>query len=139
MNTKNGLAIFRALAWFAGIYHVLLGLAGTFLSADFIADVVSKVYGVNANIDAQFLASARFASSYLLAFGVMMVLVAMKPREYRLFVVPAVVMFATRVFDRLAYFDVLQDAFGITMTQNLQTVVPVALIALGLFFFRPQK
>lgn len=138
MNSDASLKIFRFLAGFAGVYHCILGLLGTFASAEFIAKTVSTVYGVAPRVDLQFLSSARFASAYLLAFGVMMLLVAWKPREHHMFVWAAVVLFAIRVFDRLVYFNVLQDAYGITMAQNLRVLIPVAIILVGLIVFRPK-
>mgnify|MGYP001582291778 CR=1 FL=1 len=138
MQPASSFKIFRVVAWIASIYHIILGLLGTFASADIVVPIASSVYGITPQVNPQFLYMAKFIAAYMLAFGVMMGFVALKPREHRDLVWAAVILFGIRVFDRLVYFNLLQEAFGTDMARNLVTVVPIAIIAICLLAFRPR-
>lgn len=139
MKSQTSMKVFRFLAWFVSIYHVLLGVAATFGNTDFVISVASRVYNITLNVDPTvFITFARFVGSYMIAFGLMMALVALKPYEYRHMAWVAVALFGLRIFDRLVFFSVLQQAFHVTVSDNLMTVVPIGLIALGLIIFRPK-
>ena len=129
--------IFRYLAGFISIYHILLGLAGIFGSRDFIEPIISRVYGVTPVFDAQFLYLAKFISAYFIVFGLMMGFVALNPRRYAQLAWVAIALFAIRITQRLVFFGLLKDAFHITFAQNLQILIPITLLLIGLIVFHP--
>ncbi|MDP2668472.1 MAG: hypothetical protein Q8P07_01410 [bacterium] len=138
MKQETSLKIFKFIAWFIGIYHVILGLIGIFASADLIGSVINAVYHLTIVADPRFLIAAHFASSYMLALGIMMIFVAMKPREYKVFVWAAIAMFAARLFDHLLYLGTIEQSFNSTLTGNLITIISILVFGLGLFIFRPR-
>ena len=139
MNKNTSVKIFRGFAWFAGVYHLILGLVGTLASGDTVVSIASAVYGITTTISPQFLYMAKFISAYMIAFGIMLVFIGSDPYRYRKLAWAAVVMFAIRIFDRLVFFSLLQEAFGVSMSKNLVTVVTVSIIALGLIVFMPRE
>ncbi len=140
MQSRMSLNIFRFVAGFASIYHLLLGLVATFASAGFVISIASSVYGITINIDPNiFISLARFVGSYMIAFGLMMGLVALKPTLYRNFAWVAVILFALRLFDRLVFFDTLEKALNITWASSIPTIVVVTLMAVSLIIFMPKK
>ncbi len=74
----------------------------------------------------------------MIAFGLMMGLVALKPYRYSRFMWVAVALIAIRIFDRIFFFDTLKQTFNTTSTGNLWTIIPIVLFALGLIIFRPK-
>jgi len=137
MRSSVKVAVFRAVAGFGSIYHILLGLIGLFGTGAMLESTLDSVYGVNPKMDPQFLYLAKFVSSYILAIGVMLGILAWKPVEYRLLVWPAVTLFGIRIASRLFFFPLLKEAFGVSMIRNLQVLIPVAIMALLLIQLRP--
>ena len=138
MNSKKSLGVFRFLAGFASIYHFLLGLVGTFASADTVVWFVNRVYGINPLVNAQFIYLAKFISIYMIVFAIAMALLAWKPVKFRKLVWLPITLFTVRVIERIVFFDLLNEAFGIEMSQNLTVVVPIALLAIAFYVFRPK-
>lgn len=132
----NRLQIFQTLASIVAVYHIILGVTVTFASPDLVV-IVTKLYRVTPTINSEFLYLAKFTAAYGLALGVMMAMVALNPRKYRMFAWGAVVLFGVRIFQRLFFFNLLNDAFHVSMSQNFMTIIPIGLLALGLAFFMP--
>jgi len=121
------------------VYHFGLALIGIFGSADFIATVVNKVYGVAPAIDAQFLYLAKFISVYMTIFAIAMAILAWKPVQYRNLVWLPITLFGIRIIQRLIFFDLLVEAFQTTMARNLQVIIPIAILLVALFMLRPKS
>ena len=137
MDSKKSLLVFKVVAWYISIYHAVLALIGTFAGPETVGAIAARVYGITPYITAQFAVTAKFASAYMLAFAVMMGLVAYSPEKYRVFIYPAIVLFLLRIFDRIVYAGQINEAFGTTMSQNMVTIVIAAACALLLYAFRP--
>lgn len=129
--------VFAFLAWFVGIYHLLLGLAGIFGSQQFLEPIIKTVYGVDPTFNAQFEYLVKFIAVYFIAFGLMMVFVAMNPKQYAKFAWVAVVLFAIRIVQRLVFYNLLNEAFHISFVRNLEVLVPIAVIMVCLIAFHP--
>ena len=138
MKSKH-LGIFKFLAGFVSVYHFILGLIGTFAPTETIVWVVTRVYGVIPTVDAQFIYLAKFIAAYMIVFAVATALLAWKPVEYRKLVWVPITLFTIRVIERIVFFGLLTDAFEISMARNLQVIIPIAILALALYYFRPQK
>lgn len=139
MGKETSLKIFRFLAGFISVYHLTLGLIGTFGSASLILFAVNRIYGAVPEVDVQFLVLARFISVYFIVFAVAMGLLAWKPLKYRNFVWLPIVLFSVRIIERIVTFDLISEAFGTTMGRNLQIIVPIGLLLVLLFVFRPKN
>jgi|SRR3989344_206603 len=137
MNSKKSLAIFQFLAGFVSVYHFILGILGTFASPETVLWVTSKVYGISATPDAQFIYLTKFISAYMIAFAIATAILAWKPVGYQKLVWVPITLFSLRVVERLFFFDLLTQAFNITMTRNLQVIVPIGILAIALYYFRP--
>jgi hypothetical protein len=77
--------------------------------------------------------------SYMISFGLMMALLAMKPYEYRRIAWVGAILIIIRIFDRVVFFSVLQKTLGVTLMNSLPTLIVIALMALGLIFLIPKE
>ena len=139
MQSKTSLGIFRFLAGFVSVYHFILGLIGTFASSETVVWVVNRVYGVNPTVDAQFIYLSKFIAIYMIVFAIAMAILAWKPVQYRKLVWLPITLFTVRVIERLVFFDLLQAAFKIDMARNFQIIIPIAILAVSLYYFRPRE
>lgn len=139
MNQKTSVKIFVVLAWIVSIYHLALGAIGVFAPSSTVISVAQSVFGITATGSAEFFVLAKFIAAYMILMGIMMAFVAKKPYQYGALAWAAVVFFAIRVFNRLAFFGILNEAFGTTMARNMVTVIPITLIAIGLAVFMPRS
>ncbi len=139
MDQKTSVKIFVILAWIVSIYHLILGLIGIFAPDSVIVSVAQSVFGVTASGSAEFFVLAKFISAYMILMGIMMAFVAKKPYQFGVLAWAAVCFFAIRVFNRLAFFGLLNEAFGTTMARNMLTVIPITILAIGLAIFMPRS
>ncbi len=138
MQSKRSLGVFRFLAGFVSIYHFGLGLIGIFASSETVVWFVNKVYGINPTVDAQFIYLSKFIAAYMIVFAIATLILALKPIEYRKLVWVPITLFSIRVIQRIVFFDLLQSAFKIDWARNLQVIVPIAILAIALFYLRPR-
>jgi hypothetical protein len=138
MQQKTSLGIFRALAGFVCIYHLLLGLVGTFASSATVISVVERAYGVTLTANDQLTFLTRFASAYMLVFAVAVGMLAANPLKYRNLVWLPVTLFAVRIVERLALFGSLNETFGVSAASNLQVIIPITVLCVSLVAFRPR-
>lgn len=122
------LNIFRSVAGIAAAYHVFLGAAGILCPAETIEQVIASAFGVTLEVGPPLDLVIKFASVYVLAFGVMLLLLASNPTKYRALAIPALLLFGLRFVNRVLFFSAVGDA-GVTNSRNL---IGVGLI---LFFF----
>lgn len=139
MDQKISVKIFVTLAWIVSVYHLILGLIGVFAPTSIIISVAQSVFGISVTGSAEFFVLAKFIAAYMILMGIMMAFVAKKPYQYGMLAWAAVVFFAIRVFNRLVFFGLLNEAFGTTMARNMITVIPITLIAIGLAVFMPRS
>jgi len=119
--------IFKIITIVVGIYHVTLGALGLILPLENIVSVVKAMKGYNLEGTSQLLPILKFTSAYLLAFGSMMLLLSSNPQKYRLFAIPALVLFGASFLNNM----LLLDEIAPHRTENI-TVVTLTFI---LFFF----
>ena len=119
---------FKTVTGIAAAYHILLGVAGFLCPAATVERVIAFAFGLAVEVDPLLSLIVKFSSVYMLAFGIMLLLVSLNPIKYRIFVIPAAVLFGFRLFNRIIFFSTLTDA-GMTASRN---VVGTGLI---LFFF----
>ncbi len=111
-------SIFRIVAGSAAAYHILLAAAGLLCPADTIEKVVAVAFGVALEVGPQLGLIIKFVSAYLLAFGVMLLLLSLNPVKYRALALPALVLFGLRFVNRLVLFSALTSA-GMTVSRNV--------------------
>ena len=124
MKTK----IFKIATGIAGGYHVLIAAAGLLLPSHLVAKVVEMAFGITFEMNAQLSILAKFASVYMLAFGVALIILSINPIKYRAFTLPALILFAIRFITRVIFFSALTTA-GMPAARNISGAV----IILGLF------
>ena len=121
--------LFRAVTVVAGVYHVVLALIALLLPAETTVRAFAFALGVNVTITAELAVIAKYIGVYMLAFGLMLLVLASNPGRYRVFAYAALVLFGARFLNRILYFDLLNSTFGMTASRN---IIGTALI---LFFF----
>ena len=139
MQSKTSLSMFRFLAGFVSVYHFILGLIAIFGASSLVTSAVTIVYGVTPNIDAQFLYMVKFIGAYMIAFAITAAILAYKPVEYQKLVWVLIGLFVIRILERIFFFSLLTEAFHITFAQDLRVMVPIAILAIALYYFRPRS
>jgi len=138
MNQTIRLRIFRVIAGYMALYHLAFGFLVVFLGEQGLQTTAQFLYRIDIAATPQVLYLAKFIAAYGIAFGVMMALLVWRPVQYRHLVWAAVALVVVRVFERLFFFDLLNESFGITMANNLITIGIISFFAIALVVFMPK-
>ena len=130
--------IFSIVTGIAGAYHILLAVAGFLLPRTLVEKVISTAFGVVLEVDPQLSLIVKFVSVYMLAFGVMLLILASNPVKYRVFAIPALVLFGLRFVNRLLFFNAL-TALGMPVSRNVVGTVLILLFFVAILVFLPKK
>jgi hypothetical protein len=131
--------LFKAVTAIAGIYHIALALVGLFLSAEMAGHVSRLALGVVLKPDSQLLLVTRFTAAYMLAFGIMLLVVAMNPRKYRIFALAAVALFGIRFLNRVFLFNLISTTFEMSSTRNVIGTAVIFIFLALIFITMPKK
>jgi len=134
----NKTKIFKGVAWFASVYHALLGLGGLFGSSAFIQQVVKGVYGINLTLTSEVIFLIKFTSVYMLAFAVAMAIMALNPVRHGCLIWVAAALFGTRILYKIIFFQDIQTTFGGAATGEITTLVVITAMLGLLFWSRPK-
>jgi len=74
----------------------------------------------------------------MIAFGLMMGLIAKNPIKYRRFAWVGVALIIIRLFDRIVFFKALQSTLNISLVNSLPTIIVISLMAIGLVVCMPK-
>ena len=129
---------FSLVTGVAGVYHILLALAGALCPASTIQEVVSFAFGVTLDVGPQLALVAKFVSAYMLAFGVMLLLLALDPKKYRGFAIPALALFGVRFLNRVLFFGTLGEA-GMGTGRNLTGTAIILFFFVAILVLLPKK
>lgn len=110
------------------MYHLLLGLALLVLPTEALGGVSRLFLGMKLEVAGQMAMVGKFAASYLLAFGVMMGLLCLRPVKLRALVVPALVLFGIRLANKLVFMGQIEEMFGVSRGRSIFAVVCIALL-----------
>lgn len=139
MTQKARMKIFRGIAGYMSFYHLIFSLLVIFFGEWGMATTSKILYGADVVITPQTLYFSKFIAAYGIAFGVMMLLLALQPERYRNIVWAAVALVVVRVFERIFFYDLLNEAFGITMSSNIITITIISIFAGALVLFMPKE
>jgi len=134
---QNQYKVLRVIAGLVAAYHLLLGmlLNGP---VNWITAVATHVLGATRMPDASALFLARMLGTYLIVFGIGMVLVVWNPVKNRVLLTLGAIVAALRAVQRLAQADDLSQSLGISCGGNWATIVMLLAIAAVLLFLRLQ-
>lgn len=133
--TKRG--IFRVLASVVGIYHLILGVAALVLPVGLMSSTVELVLGFSPSVDEQFVLVSKFTGVYVLAFGIVVLLVARDAERYALFITPVLLLFAIRLVNKVVFFNDIGAQLDVPPGRNVLAVAFVALFFFGMLFTAP--
>jgi len=129
--------IFKIITIVIGIYHVTLGALGLILPLENVVSVVKTMKGYNLEVTSQLLPILKFTSAYLLAFGAMMLLLSSNPQKYRLFALPALVLFGTSFLNNIWLLD--EIATHRSENTTVVTLTFILFFFLSILFTMPKK
>lgn len=132
------MTLFKAFAGVAGLYHILLGLCGLLMPLEMFANVSQLVLGLRPEVDPQFQMAAKFASTYVLVFGVMLLILFKDPLKYRVLAVPVLTLFGVRLLNKLVFFGAIGESFEVPFGRNVFAVVCVAVFFFGILLTLPK-
>ena len=131
--------LFRIITGIAAVYHLLLGLAGLLLPIETFARFSSVFLGVSPSIDAQFHLITKFSAAYILAFGIMLLLLALNPVKNRVLVIPVLALFGVRLLNKIVFFDTIGSSFDVEPVRNIISVVTVLFFFTAILLTRPRE
>lgn len=103
-------------------YHLGVGVSST-LAPESTLRFAQSFYGLDVQDSAaQFTYMLKAMGMYALFTGGLLALALRDPKRYRHIVVAAAVLLLMRAVTRLLFFDLLEEAFGLTWQQNLVNV-----------------
>jgi hypothetical protein len=126
--------VFRITTGLAGVYHLALGAAMWLLPAGVLEETVRLFLGTSVGIDPPMAMVAKFSSSYVLSFGIMLILLCLNPVRLRLLAIPALALFGIRAMNKLVLLGPIEEAFEVSRGRSLFSIVSLALI-FGLIAF----
>ena len=135
----NKSTIFKATAWWAGLYHLGLGVTGVFADPPLMASIINRVFGASLEITPQVFYLVKFCSAYMIAFALAMILLALQPEKHKKLLWIPLSLFAIRLLERLYFSDLLTHSLGIPFRQEMITTVILAVLIVLLFFSRPKE
>ncbi len=131
--------LFKAFTGIAGIYHVLLGVIGSLFPIEATAKAFNVALGIGVSITPELTFIAKFVSVYMLAFGIMLLILAYDPIKYRAFAWPALTLFGARFLNRVIFFSLLSSTFGMTVSRNLIGSGLILLFFAAIWLTMPMK
>ena len=129
--------IFKAATAVAGVYHIILAVIGLLFSAEMTTKASQIALGVVLKVDPQMMFVAKFAAAYMLAFGIMLLVLAYNPVKYSLLAVPAAVLFGVRFLNRIFLFNAVSSTLGMSWTRNFIGSAVIFLFFALIYFTRP--
>lgn len=133
------MTLFRIATGVAAVYHLVLGGALLLLPEEALGGVAGLFLGMELVIDAQMAMVGKFAASYLLAFGVMMGLLCLRPVRLRALVMPALLLFGVRLANKLVFMAEIEEIFGVARGRSLFALVSIALLFGVIAWTRPME
>ncbi len=130
--------IFTIATGIAGAYHLLIAAAGFLCPVDTVVKVVDVAFGVVLEVGPQLALILKFVSVYMLAFGVMLLVLSSNPIKYRAFAMPALVLFGLRLINRILFFSMLTSA-GMSVSRNVIGTGLIFIFFTAILFSLPKK
>lgn len=131
--------IFKIVTGIAGVYHVLLAAIGLLLPIETTSKAFTLALGVNIAATPQLEFIGKFVAVYMLAFGIMLLTLALNPAKYRALAYTALVVFGIRFLNRVFFFSLLSSTFGMTASRNLIGSALILIFFVGIFLTIPKK
>jgi hypothetical protein len=129
--------LFRLTTGIASVYHLLLGTALLVLPAAAMNGMMNVFLGVGVEFDAKLSMIGKFVSAYILAFGVMLALLCLKPVKLRVLVIPALVLFGIRLVNKLVFLTTIEESFGVARGRSIFALACLAVIFAVMTWARP--
>ncbi len=131
--------LFRILTGIAAVYHLLLAIAGLLFPPATLARVIELVMGVAPALDGDMLLAIKFASAYVLAFGIGLALLSWKPVHYRPLLPCVLVLFGVRLINRIVVFSTLAEQYEVSFARNAFGVVALLVLFTGILLTSGKK
>jgi hypothetical protein len=131
--------LFKTFTGIVGIYHVLLGLSGLLLPHELFAKVAALILGVRSDMNTTFQLVAKFASVYVLVFGITALILMINPRKYRVLALPVLVLFGVRLINKTVFYDRIAEVFNVSTAQNIFALGCLVVFFFGILLTLPTK
>ena len=130
---------FKVFASVVGIYHIILGVSALVLPEGMMSSMVQLFLGFNPSVTDEFVLVAKFTGVYVLAFGIVVLLIARDPVRHALFIGPVLLLFAIRLINKVILFDDIGAQLDVPTARNVLAVAFVAVFFFGLLLTAPPK
>ena len=135
MNERRYIVV-RVFLWTICIYHVVAGVAATFFK-EAAVKLGSVLFGVSITMTPQTELLVRYLGAFGISFGLMTAFAALDPVRNTKIIYGAVVYFLVRAFDRIVFWDLLQEHSAGPVPDWFR-IVMILVMGLGLLIFMPR-
>lgn len=132
------LRTFKILASIVGIYHIILGISALVLPVGVMSSMIELFLGFSPSITDQFTLVSKFTGVYVLAFGLVALLLAGDPEKHALFITPVLLLFAIRLVNKVVLFNEIGAELDVPTARNVLAVAFVAVFFAGLLWTAPR-
>jgi hypothetical protein len=127
----------RVLTAFIGVYHVWAGLT-MMMSGETTIRLARSLAGWTIEGSPAMGILGEILGCYLIAFGLMMLTVAVDPVKGKSFITVGLVLIALRLTQRLVFSAKIMEVFQVDAARHWGAFAVVAVVGLGLLIFRLQ-
>jgi len=131
--------LFRIVTGIAGFYHLVLGVGGLVLPSDTFVKVSSFILGMSTDVDASSYLIVKFGAAYVMAFGIMLILLCIDPVKNRILMIPALSLFGVRLINKIIFFSAIGSAFEITTGRNVFAILSLLFLIFAMLLTMPKK
>jgi hypothetical protein len=136
MNEPRYIVV-RVFLWTICVYHVVAGIAATFFKQTAVK-LGSVLFGVSITMTPQAELLVRYLGAFAISFGLMMAFAALDPVKNTKIIYGAIVYFLVRAFDRVVFWDLLQEHSAGPVPDWFR-IVMILVMGLGLLIFMPRS
>jgi len=133
------MTLFRITTGVAAVYHLVLGLALLVLPAEALGGITRLFLGMDLEVDGQMAMIGKFIAAYLLAFGLMLGLLCLRPVKLRALVMPVLVLFGIRLANKLVFMGQIEEMFGVARGRSVFALLCIALLFGIIAWTRPMR
>jgi hypothetical protein len=110
-----------------------------FISGEMAAKIAASVFGMTLNVTPQLHYLTKLLGIYAAVFGVLALMVAARPVEYRQLTFVIVALYAARILNRVIFLGQFMDAFQATAFRAWSDIVLLALFGGAALLLMPPK
>jgi hypothetical protein len=127
----------KIVLWLIALYHIILGVAA-FVSLPLTLWLAQALFGVSVELTPQASYIIRLLGVYVLAFGVLVAMLALDPSKHSSLLAVVAILYVCRILNKIVFMDLFATAFGATLTRGWIDVAMLAGFGVAVLLLWPR-